>query len=352
MIFSSDNAAPAAPEVMQAMLAANEGHAASYGGDEIMTRVSARIRKIFEAPEAAVYLVPTGTSANALALATICPPWATIYCATHAHIAEDECAAPEFYTGGAKLSLIAGDDARMDVEALAGALKYAAPAGVHNVQRGAVSMSTVTEMGAVYSLEHMRAIADLAHKHDLPVHLDGARFANALVALGCTPAEMSWKAGVDVLSFGGTKNGLMGVEAVVFFDPKHAWEFELRRKRGGHLFSKHRYLSAQMEAYLAEDLWLKLAARANEATQRLATGLAACEGFSLLHPAEANMIFATWPRRAHDALAAAGAKYYQWPHDAEATGPADELISARLVTSWHTTDAEIARFTSVFASAG
>ncbi|MEX0969089.1 MAG: beta-eliminating lyase-related protein [Paracoccaceae bacterium] len=351
MIFSSDNSAPAVPEVMQAMLTANEGHVASYGADEIMARVTARIREIFEAPDAAVYLVPTGTAANALALATICPPWATIYCATHAHIAEDECAAPEFYTGGAKLSLIGGDDARMDVEALAKALKYAAPAGVHNVQRGAVSMSTVTEMGAVYSLAHMRAIADLTKAHDLPVHLDGARFANALVALGCTPAEMSWKAGVDVLSFGGTKNGLMGVEAVVFFNPKHAWEFELRRKRGGHLFSKHRYLSAQMEAYLADGLWLKLAARANASAQALATGLAACEGFMLLHPVKANMIFATWPRRAHDALAAAGAKYYQWPHNAAQSGPADEPISARLVTSWCTTPEEIEQFVGIAANA-
>lgn len=351
MIFSSDNAAPAAPEVMQAMMRANEGHATSYGNDTIMDGVRDRLRAIFEAPEAAVYLVPTGTAANALALASICPPWATIYCATHAHIAEDECAAPEFYTGGAKLSLVAGPDARMDVDTLARTLKYAAPAGVHNVQRGAVSMSTVTEMGAVYTLEHMRAISDLAHAHDLPVHLDGARFANALVALGCTPAEMSWKAGVDVLSFGGTKNGLMGVEAVIFFDPKYAWEFELRRKRGGHLFSKHRYLSAQMQAYLADDLWLKLARQANDAGQALARALAPCAGFSLLHPNDANMIFAQWPRAGHDALAAAGAKYYQWPHDAEPKGPTDELISARLVASWCTTEAEIARFASILASA-
>jgi threonine aldolase len=351
MIFTSDNAAPAAPEVLAAMLAANEGHAASYGNDDIMARVTARIREIFEAPEAAVYLVPTGTAANALALATICPPWATVYCATHAHIAEDECAAPEFYTGGAKLSLLAGPDARIAPDALARALKYAAPAGVHNVQRGALSLSTVTEMGAVYALDHIAELAGMARVHGLPVHLDGARFANALVALGCSPAEMSWKAGIDILSFGGTKNGLIGVEAVVFFDPKHAWEFELRRKRGGHLFSKHRYLSAQMEAYLADDLWLRLATQANAAGQKLASALAPIPGFSLLHPADANMIFATWPRHGHDALRAAGARYYNWPHEPELTGPADELISARLVTSWYTTDAEIAQFASLLASA-
>jgi len=351
MIFTSDNAAPAAPEVLAAMARANEGHAASYGSDEIMARVTAQIRHIFEAPEAAVYLVPTGTAANALALATICPPWATVYCATHAHIAEDECAAPEFYTGGAKLSLLTGPDARIERAALARALKYAAPAGVHNVQRGALSLSTVTEMGAVYALDHLTDLAQMARAQGLPVHLDGARFANALVKLGCTPAEMSWKAGVDVLSFGGTKNGLMGVEAVVYFDPKHAWEFELRRKRGGHLFSKHRYLSAQMEAYLIDDLWLKLARQANDAGQALARALAPCAGFSLLHPADANMIFASWPRRAHDALRKAGAKYYNWPHEPEDSGPADEQISARLVTSWFTTSAEIEHFAAVMASA-
>ena len=350
MWFTSDNAGPAAPEVLAALARANEGYAPSYGADPIMEGVRARIREVFEAPEAAVYLVATGTAANSLALACLCPPWATVFCHRNSHIEEDECAAPEFYTGGAKLTLLDGDDARIDPSSLERALASTARAGVHNVQRGALSITNVTEQGAVYSLAHIRQLTALARTHGVPVHMDGARFANALEALGCTPAEMTWKAGVDVLSFGGTKNGLMGVEAVILFNPEKAWEFELRRKRGGHLFSKHRYLSAQMAAYLDGDLWREMARAANERAARLAKGLSQVPGARLLHPAEANMVFAAFPRGAHKRLRAAGAQYYFWPFDQSLEGPDEEEMSARLVCNWATTEEEVDRFTTLLAA--
>lgn len=344
MWFASDNTSPAAPEVIAAVLRANQGHATSYGGDAAMNRVTHRLREVFEAPEAAVYLVSTGTAANALALACLCPPWATVYCHRNAHIEEDECAAPEFYTGGAKLTLLDGAHAKIAPESLETALAFSARAGVHNVQRGALSLTNATEAGAAYRPEEVARLAGIAKRYDLPVHMDGARFANALAFLGCTPAELTWKAGVDVLSFGGTKNGCMDVEAVILFDPARAWEFELRRKRGGHLFSKHRFLSAQMEGYLADDLWLALASQANARARQLSEGLAALPDARLVHPTEANAVFAAWSRAGHKAARAAGAQYYLWPGHQSLEGPDEEPLTARLVCNWSTTEAEVQGF--------
>lgn len=344
MHFASDNSSPVPPQVLEALVQANHGYAMPYGNDALSLAVQDQIRALFEAPEARVYLVATGTTANALALACLCPPWATVFCHRNAHIEEDECGAPEFYTGGAKLTLVGGDHARMDPDALAEAIGFAARAGVHNVQKGAVSITNATEAGAVYTPDDVAAISAIARAHDLPLHMDGARFANALVAAGCSPAEMTWKAGVDVLSFGGTKNGLMGVEAVVIFDRADAWEFELRRKRGGHLFSKHRYLAAQMAAYLEDGLWLKLAERANAAAARLSAGIMEIPGAALVHPTEANAVFAAWPRAGHQRAQAAGAQYYFWPMDQALEGPADEPLSARLVCSWCTTEEDVDGF--------
>jgi threonine aldolase len=344
MYFASDNSSPVPSEVMDALQRANQGYARAYGADAIMDEVRARIREVFEAPEAAVHLVATGTAANALALACFCPPWAAVYCHRMAHIEEDECGAPEFYTGGAKLVLLDGADARIAPESLRKTLQAAAQVGVHNVQRGMLSLTNATEAGAVYSPRQVAELTAIAREHGVPCHMDGARFANALVAAGCTPAEMTWKAGIDVLSFGGTKNGLMGVEAVVIFDPAKSWEFELRRKRGGHLFSKHRYLAAQMQAYLADDLWLRLATQANAAGRRFSKGLAGIPGARLLHPTEANMVFAAFPRTAHQRARAAGAAYYFWPFDQSLEGPGEELLSARMVASWCTGEEDIARF--------
>ena len=338
MYFASDNASGAAPEVMAALAHANAGYDRSYGADAPMKRVTALVRDIFEAPDAVVHLVATGTAANALAIATHCPPWGAVFCHTNAHIAEDECNAPEFYSG-AKLVLVPGNTGRMTPATLADVLARTGEGGVHGVQRGMLSLTNVTEAGTVYTPADIRALTTLAKAHDLPCHLDGARFANALVASKATPAEMTWKAGIDVLSLGGTKNGCLGVEAVVLFNPEKAWEFELRRKRGGHLFSKNRFLSAQMEAYLTDDLWLRLAAQANAMGQRLAEGLKA-RG-ATVPEAAANMLFPEWACGTHDKLEAAGAHFYRYPAP-------EGRERARLVTSWSTTGADVDRFLAAY----
>ena len=344
MFFASDNAGRVHPQVMDALATANEGFAKPYGADPIMQDVRTRLREIFEAPEAAIYLVATGTAANSIALATIGQPWQTVFCSPVAHIQEDECNAPEFYSGGAKLTLV-GDRDKMSAQALNAAIGREETRGVHGAQRGPVSITQVTERGSVYTLDEIRALCDVAKSFDVPVHLDGARFANAQVALGCSAADMTWKAGVDVVSFGGTKNGLMGVEAVILFDPSKAWEFELRRKRGAHLFSKHRYLSAQMAAYLRNDLWLDSARAANANCARLANGLANA-GAQLLYEPQANMLFADFPRAAHQRLHDAGAIYYVWEGQLDGNDP-EELLTARLVCDWSITHDQIDRFVDI-----
>jgi threonine aldolase len=343
MFFASDNAAPAAPEVMAALAKANEGYARSYGGDEIMHTVTAQIREIFEAPEAAVYLVSTGTTANALSLSVLVAPWQTVFCHRHSHIEEDECGAPEFFTGGAKLTLLDGPNAKIDPVQFAEVAEKTGRLGVHNIQRGALSITNVNELGSVYTVAEITALCKTAHALGIGTHLDGARFTNAMVALGCSAAEMTWKAGIDVVSFGGTKNGLLGVEAVIIFDPAKAWEFELRRKRGGHLFSKHRYLSAQMQAYLTDDLWLRLARQANAAGERLEAGLTQINSFKMLHPRHANLLFCGMSRAAHNRAINGGAMYYE----EVSTGSDDAILPCRLVCSWSTTDAEIDAFVAL-----
>jgi threonine aldolase len=338
MFFASDNTSGAPPEVMQALLRANEGFARSYGGDDIMARVTAQVRALFDAPEASVHLVATGTAANALALAALIDPWGAVFCHRHAHIAEDECGAPEFYTNGAKLVLIDGAHGRITPDALTEALATTGASGVHGVQRGCLSLTNVTEAGTVYTPTEIAALTAIAKSHSLPCHLDGARFANALVATGASPADMTWRAGIDVLCFGGTKNGLLGVEAVVLFDPAKSWELELRRKRGGHLFSKHRFLSVQMEAYLTDGLWMRLAAQANAMGQRLAQGIAGLNHAALTHPSQANMIFANWEPGGHARLQAAAAVYY------DLRPLPDGRETARMVASWNTTEDHVDHF--------
>ncbi|UWQ08497.1 threonine aldolase family protein [Aliiroseovarius crassostreae] len=346
MFFASDNTGPVHPDILAALTAANDGYAMPYGADDLNAQVTARIRDLFEAPEAAVYLVATGTAANSLALATLAQPFETIFCTGEAHIHEDECNAPEFYSGGAKLTLVPSVDAKMTPDSLRTSIAKEETRGVHGPQRGPVSLTNVTERGTVYSVAQIAALTSVAKDYGLATHLDGARFANALVALGCSPADMTWKAGIDAVSFGGTKNGCMGAEAVIFFDPKHAWEFELRRKRGAHLFSKHRFLSAQMLAYLEDNLWLDLAARANAANARLARGLKQIEGTSYIYEPEANISFARWSRRAHQTLHKAGAAYYVWNDDL-AGDDLHEALEARLVTNWATTDENVDQFLSL-----
>ena len=345
MQFASDNAGPVHPNVMEALTQANADYALPYGNEDITERAVARVRETFEAPEAAVYFVTTGTAANALALATLTRPFDAIFCTPEAHIEEDECNAPEFFTGGAKLTLVESHDALMHPAALQTAIGKLG--SLHGPQPGAVSITQVTERGTLYTLDQIAELAQIAHHANMPFHLDGARFANACSALGCTASEMSWRAGVDVVSFGGTKNGLMGVEAVVLFNPDRAWQFELRRKRGGHLMSKKRYLAAQMDAYLTDALWLDMAARANAAAAKLVAGLKTIERVRFDHPPRANMIFVSFPRADHMRLHNAGAQYYC---KGALDGPRDEMIGARLVCDWSMSDALINAFLEHFVA--
>jgi len=343
MFFASDNTGPVHPKIMAALNDANTGYAMPYGADDMMQRLTGQIREIFEAPKAAVYLVSTGTAANSIALATLTKPWETIFCSPVAHIHQDECNAPEFYTGGAKLTLVDGENAKICPAALRRSIEAEQTRGVHGPQRGPVCITQVTERGSIYSLAEIKAICEVAKSHDLPVHLDGARFTNALVSLGCSPAEMTWKAGIDAVSFGGTKNGCMGVEAVIFFDPKHAWEFELRRKRGGHLPSKNRFLAAQMLAYLTDDLWLECARAANAAAADLTRGLKQIENTTFLFEPDANIIFASWSRAGHKRLHDAGAQYYIWEGSLDGDDP-EQILTARLVCDWSASAENVNRF--------
>ena len=338
MQFASDNTSGVPGPVLESLGRANEGYAMGYGGDALTTQVRDRLRDLFEAPQAEVRLVTTGTAANALALAVLTPPWGAIWCHDAAHVECDECGAPEFFVGGAKLITMPGDHGRIVADTLEASLARA-PRSVHNIQPAALSLSNLTEAGTLYDPDHLARLCTVARRHGLGVHLDGARFANALAASGASPAEASWKAGVDVLCLGGTKNGLMGAEAMMIFDPARAAEFDLRRKRAGHLLSKHRYLAAQFLPWLEDGLWLTLAQRANAAAERLAKGLAALPGVTLRHPVEGNMIFVDWPEDLARHLRTNGAVFYDAP------GPGTPPTSgARLVASWDTDPRQIDAF--------
>ncbi|MCG3269209.1 low specificity L-threonine aldolase [Yoonia sp. I 8.24] len=342
MFFSSDNAGPVHPQVIAAITTANTGYAPGYGSDAFTQDARQKVRDTFEAPEAAVEFVINGTSANALLLATMSQPWETIFCADVAHIQEDECNAPEFYSQ-AKLTLVPTVDGKMSPDALRTKIESEQNRGVHGPQRGPLSITQVTEKGTIYSLDEIRALTDVAREFGMKTHMDGARFANALVALDCTAAEMSWKAGIDTVSFGGTKNGALGVEACVIFDPDLAWEFELRRKRGGHLLSKHRFLSAQMQGYLADGLWLDLARAANARCTQLATGLRDYDGLTFQCEPQANIIFFDMPRREHKRMLDGGAFYYVMGGDPH-TGDPDGMLTGRLVTDWSVTEDAVQQF--------
>jgi threonine aldolase len=307
--FRSDNVSGIAPEILTAIAAANNGDAPSYGADLITDRVARRFTEIFER-EVAVFPLATGTAANALALAAVTPPWGAVYCHEESHVQTDECGAPEFYAGGAKLIALPGADAKLSPAAVEA--RMIEQDVVHHAQPAAISISQATEAGTLYTPAEVTALGALARRRGLALHMDGARFANAVAALACTPAEITWRAGVDVLSFGATKNGALAAEAVIFFDPAKAADFAYRRKRGGHLFSKMRFLSAQLDAYLADDLWLRNGRHANRVAARLADGLAQIAGARLRHPTQANEVFVELPEKAIRALAQAGFGFYRW----------------------------------------
>jgi threonine aldolase len=326
---------------MLALEKVNNGYVTSYGEDETMVQCVKQVREIFENDSAEVFLVSTGTAANGLAISCVCSPWQTIYCHKESHIELEECGAPEFYTGGSKLTLLGGENGKINPFELENKLKFSSPAGVHSVQKGVLSITNSTESGTVYTPIEIKELSKIAKKFNIPIHMDGTRFANAVLTNKTSPSELSWKAGVNILSLGGTKNGLLAAEAVIMFDPEKAWELELRRKRSGHLISKHRFLSAQMNAYFDNNLWLKLAQNSNYMAQKLSNGLTKIPGVFIDQPTQSNAVFASLPRFLHEKIRNSGAKYYYWPHDPEQTGPKGELIPARFVCSWSTTETEI-----------
>ncbi|MEQ9642501.1 MAG: beta-eliminating lyase-related protein [Alphaproteobacteria bacterium] len=342
MNFHSDNAAGACEAVMRALHDANAGAAVAYGDDPWTAKAQAALNDLFER-EVAAFPVATGTAANALALSVLAPPYGKVYCHRFAHIEEDECGAPEFYSGGAKLGLLDGPDGRIPVEALAETLAAAAIGGVHHAQPAAISLTQATECGTVYELDQVCALAEVAHRYGLAVHMDGARFANAVAALGCTPAELTWKAGIDVLSFGATKNGAWAAEAVVFFDPGTAGDFAYRRKRAGHLLSKMRLISAQLVAYCDEAVWRANAAHANAMARRLGDGLVAQAGARLAHPLQINEVFVALSEKVAQGMLDGGVGFHGWP-----TSGSDVH---RLVCAFNTDPADVDRAIAIAAAA-
>ena len=336
--FKSDNVTPACDAVMAAVNAANTGSVPSYGDDGFTRELQGAASEVF-GTEVAIYPVTTGTAANALALSQLVPPFGAVYCHDAAHIVTDECGAPEFFTGGAKLLGLPAADGKIKPEQVEGAIAFAQDMGVHHVKPGALSLTQATEWGTVYDLSEVAALTAMARRHGLPVHMDGARFANALVHLGCTPAQATWKSGVDVLSLGATKNGALCAEAVVFFDPARARDFERRRKRAGHLWSKMRFLSAQLLAYFTHGLWLENARHANDMASALAHGLRNIAGASLRQSVDANEVFVALPEATVAALEQQGFGFYRWPLCAVPDG-----VAIRLVTSYLTPRAHVDEF--------
>ncbi|QOC21899.1 low specificity L-threonine aldolase [Wenzhouxiangella sp. AB-CW3] len=335
MNFKSDNEAPAHPAVMEALVQANEGYATAYSEDRYSRALDARFSELFET-ECRVLPIATGTAANSSAIAELSPPWGAVMCHELAHIHNDENGAPEFYSGGAKLVPLPGANGQLEAERLAQAIDAAGRHGVHNVKPSVVSITQATECGTTYTPDAIGAIAEVTHARGLHLHMDGARFANAVVSLGCTPADITWKAGVDVLSFGVTKNGAMMAEAIVVFGhPQWIEGMARRRKRAGHLLSKMRYVSAQLLAMLDDDLWLKLAGHANDRALQLAHGIEQCPHASLSWPVQANEVFMQADPERLQALKSAGFEFHIWPGH-------DDL--ARLVCSWATPPDQVERF--------
>ncbi|MFF5184207.1 threonine aldolase family protein [Streptomyces sp. NPDC000345] len=329
-IFSSDNTAGASPEIVEAVTRAATGQARPYGADDLTADVRRRLGEIFER-DVDVLLVSTGSAANALSLAALTPPWGSVLCHRDSHINNDECGAPEFYTAGAKLVPLGGDDAKIDPGELRAAVRHKA-GDVHSVEPSVVSLTQATETGAVYTLDEIRTLGSLTRDAGLRLHMDGARFAGAVAALGCTPAELTWRAGVDLLSFGATKNGTMTADAIVVFDRSLTPELTFRTKRAGQLAAKMRFHAAQLDAYLTDGLWLRNATHANAMAARLQDGLKALPGVDLLGVPDANVVFCRLPQPVTEALLADGYVFY---HDRWEPGV------ARFVTSFATTEQDV-----------
>ncbi|WP_416696111.1 threonine aldolase family protein [Candidatus Pseudothioglobus sp. Uisw_050_01] len=322
-LFASDNVTSACPEVMDAVIAANSGIAGSYGDDEWSLALKNKLSEIFET-EVEVFLAVTGTASNALALSALAPVFGKIYCHELSHINTDECGAPELFTGGAKLIPMRSSNGRIDAGDLAETIRGSG--NVHVTQPSVVSVTMSCETGTVYQLDEIKAISQIAHDNKMSVHMDGARFANALVSLDLSPAEMTWKSGVDVLTLGGTKNGCLAAEAVVFFKPEMVGNFPFLHKRSGQLLSKMRFISSQLEAYLTDDVWLRNARHANAMAKILSEGLDSFANIKLAYPTQSNEVFVLLPRDVIDYLNSAGYDINEEELDGKAV---------RFVTAWN-----------------
>lgn len=333
MNFRSDNTAPAAPEIIAALTAVNEMQAPAYGEDQWSKQLDQTFSALFER-DVRVFAVASGTAANAISVASLTPSWGAVLCHREAHIECDECGAAEFYSGGAKLVLLDGAAAKIAPDALEEGVARNAR-GIHSVVPSAVSISQTTERGAVYTPNEIAALSAVARRAGLGLHMDGARFGNAVAALNCKPADITWRAGVDLLSFGATKMGALAAEAIVCFDPSRAEEIARRRKRSGHLLSKGRFVAAQLLAYVEGGLWLKLAQQSNALAKRL--GEAA--GGYVSAPVESNQVFIKPGAAGIAKLRAAGADFYEW-------GAGE----ARLVVSWNQSETDIEAMQKLLAT--
>jgi threonine aldolase len=334
MNFKSDNYYGVHPSIFEAMIAANTGAAGSYGHDKFSAELKDLLSVIFE-HEVSVWLVSTGTIANCISISALCPSYGIVYCSQDAHLVNDECTAPGLFTGGAKFVASTGSPSKIDLKAIRADVAKARGNPPHGGQPGCISVTQSTELGLVYSLEELRLIGETARELGMPLHMDGARFANALVALGCTPAEMTWKIGVDILSFGATKNGALLGEAVVVFNQKYAQEIDFIHKRAGQLMSKTRFFAAQFLGYLKDDLWIKLATHSNGMAKKLVKAIEGLGNVRVVRDSPTNEVFVVMERTVAEGLWAKGVEFYEW--DAETS-------LYRLVTSWETTEGQIEDF--------
>ncbi|MBF9197679.1 threonine aldolase family protein [Microvirga terrestris] len=350
MNFASDNIVGASAPVLQAIVEANAGAMAAYGNDEISKRVRARFSELFER-EVSVFFAATGTAANALALSSAVPPYGLCVCHREAHIIDDECGAPEFFMHGAKLVGLPGVGAKLKADEVAAYLS-SLPKAVKQMPPKALSISQVSEGGLVYSPDELAALGQVCREHSMFFHMDGARFANALVALGCTPAEMTWKQGVDILSFGATKNGGLMAEAIVVFKPELSEALDYRSKRAGQIISKGRLIAAQFEGYFADDHWLANARHANRMAKLLSEGLLQLPGVRLAWPTEANEVFPILPQALNQRLKAAGVLYNSWTELSLPEGEqiAEDEALIRLVASWATQEEDVRRLLEIATS--
>jgi threonine aldolase len=344
MNFGSDNQSGASNKVLHALVEANTGPSAGYGNDEWTVRAEEKLKQVFEC-ELKAYFVTSGTAANCLALSCMANPWDMILCHAHAHIINDELTAPELFTGGARVQGLDENVSKLSSDGLGLFLESFDGHPPHTPMPKVLSLSQLTESGQVYELDELQVLCRKAKEYGMTVHMDGARFANALVSLDCTPAEMTWQAGVDVLCLGASKNGALAAEAVIFFDTTLAHDFEFRRKRSGHLLSKGRYLGAQFLAWLDQDHWLMLAKQANDFAREIATAINSSEKATLAWPVCGNEVFVLMDEALIDALRVQGAIFYEWPmrflSEGQLLSCPNAFILVRLVVSHSTPVIEV-----------